>query len=112
MMEIPSTVPDVVAVCTAANGMVPVNVDIGIAIAAHEQWPCANTLYTVILARMPTVTDMQRQLDYLTGLPSKAWRDVPQWEAHREATVSAIRRGIASVFVNQSPVAFEVRGTS
>ena len=95
MMEIPTTVPDVVAVCAANHGMVPVNVDLGIAIEAHRQLPCANTLYAVILACMPAASDMQQQLDYLTGLPDKAWEDVPRWEEHREATIAAIRRSIA-----------------
>ena len=100
MMEIPTTVPEVVAVCAANHGMVPVNVEIGLATEAHRQWPCANSLYAVILARMPTVADTQRQLDYLTGLPDKAWEDVPHWEEHREATLpvfdSGGHRGLAS----------------
>ena len=94
MMEIPTTVPEVVALC-ATTGVVPVNVDIGLAIEAHQRCPCLNTLYAVILACMPTVADTQRQLDYLTELPDKAWEDVPHWEEHREATLDAIRRSIA-----------------
>lgn len=92
-MNIAASVPEILNRC--AKGVVPVNVDIGLAISAHRQAPSANTLFTVILACQPTVANMQRQLDYLTGLPDTAWETVPEWEEHRVATLAALSRGIA-----------------
>lgn len=89
-MEIANTVPEVLDGCAA--GFVPVNVAVDIAIEAHRQAPSANTLYAVILACQPTVADTRRQLDYLAGLPERAWE---AGEKHREATLAAIRRSIA-----------------
>ena len=53
MMEIASTIPEVLDRCAA--GFVPVNVEIGVAIEAHRQSPSANTLYAVVLACQPAV---------------------------------------------------------
>ena len=92
-MSIAATVPEILASC--ADGFVPVNVEVGMAIEAHRRHPSRNTLYVVIMARQPAVTDTQRQLDYLVGLPDKAWQEAPHWEEHREATLAAIRRSIA-----------------
>ena len=89
-MNIPETVPEVLDGCAA--GFVPVNVAIGIAIEAHRRAPSANTLYVVILACQPTVTDTQQQLDYRVGLPVRAWE---AGEKRQEATLAAIRRSIA-----------------
>jgi hypothetical protein len=92
-MTIAASVPEILHRC--AEGVVPVNVDTGLAIKAHRQAPSANMLFTVILARQPTVEGMRRQLDYLVGLPIKAWEGVPDWEEHREGTLAAISRAIA-----------------
>ncbi|MCA6102781.1 hypothetical protein [Bradyrhizobium australafricanum] len=92
-MKAAQTVPEIVQCC--ARGMVPVNVDVAAAISAHRHAQTANTLYAVILASQPAVTDCQRQLDYLVDLPDKAWRDVPDWEQHRERTMACLRRSIA-----------------
>ncbi len=92
-MNIAETVPEVLERCAA--GSVPVNVDIGIAISAHQQDPSPLTLRVVILAREPTLADTQRQLDYLAGLPDNAWEIVQDWKECREATLAAIRRSIA-----------------
>ena len=92
-MSIAETVPEILASC--ADGFVPVNVDVGMAIEAHQRQPSRNTLYVVIMAREPTVADTQRQLDYLVGLPDKAWQEEPNWEQHREQTLAHLRRSIA-----------------
>jgi hypothetical protein len=89
-MNIPEAVFEVLDGCAA--GFVPVNVAVDIAIEAHRQAPSANTLYVVILACQPTVTDTQQQLDYLAGLPDRAWEAGGK---HQEATLAAIRRSIA-----------------
>jgi hypothetical protein len=86
MMKIANSVPEILAGCA---------VDFVLAIEAHRLHPCRNTLYVVILARRPKVSDAQRQLDYLVALPDKAWEDVPGWEEHREETLACIRRSIA-----------------
>ena len=93
-MKIAETVSEVLDGCAA--GFVPVNVAVDIAIEAHQQAPSPNTLRVIVLARQPTVADTQRQLDYLAGLPEKAWEAAGQdWEDRREATLAAIRRSIA-----------------
>jgi len=93
-MEIAKTVSEVLAGCAA--GFVPVNVAVDVAIEAHQRGPSANTLYVVILACEPTVADTQRQLDYLAGLPDRAWVAAGQdWEARRAETLAGIRRSIA-----------------
>lgn len=89
----PETVPGILASC--AKGFVPVNVEIGLAIEAHRRHPSRNTLYAVIMARQPAVTDTQRQLDYLVGLPDTAWQEEPNWEQHRDETLAHLRRSIA-----------------
>ncbi len=61
MMEIASTVSEILDLCAA--GVVPVNVEVELAIKAHQQLPSANTLFAVVLARQPDVADAQRQLD-------------------------------------------------
>ena len=87
------TVPEILASC--ATGFVPVNVDVGLAIEAHQRHPSRNTLYAVIMANNPAVADTQGQLDYLAGLPDKAWREDQNWEQHREQTLAYLRRIIA-----------------
>ncbi len=92
-MNIAETVPEILDRC--AVGVVPVNVEIGVAIEAHQQSPSANTLHVVVLACQPAVADAQWQLDYLTSLPDSAWEAVPDWESYRAATLDCIRRSIA-----------------
>ena len=94
-MTIASTVSQILS-CIAA-GTVPVGVDIGLAIQAHQQSPGGYTLRAVILACTPDVVASRRQLDYLTALPESAWEP---WLEHtaqdiRDETLAAISRSIA-----------------
>jgi hypothetical protein len=47
-MKIANTIPEVLEGCAA--GFVPVNVDVALAISAHQQSPSANTLCAIVLA--------------------------------------------------------------
>lgn len=93
LMKPAETLPEVLELCAA--GVVAANVDIDIAIAAHQQAPSPCTLRVVVLAREPTLADTQRQLDYLSALPDAAWEGMPDAKRCQEATLAAIRRGIA-----------------
>ena len=89
------SLPGIVALCAA--GTVPVGVNMGLAIKAHQQSPDPFTLRAVILAYTPEIVDQQRQLDYLTALPEAAWDANAGWSASevRDETLTAISRSIA-----------------
>ena len=93
MMEIADTIPEILK--RVAAGSVPVNVAVDLAIQAHQQQPCEYTLYVVALACRPTIADEQRQLDYLAGLPDRAWQAVPNWLTYQTEVLACIRRSIA-----------------
>ena len=93
MMEIADTIPEILK--RVAAGGVPVNVDVDLAIKAHQQLPCEYTLYVVVLACRPTLAEEQRQLDYLISLPDKAWEAVPNWQVYQPEVLAVIRRSIA-----------------
>ena len=92
-MSTAKPIDEVLSQCT--RGYVPVNLDIGLAIAAHQQSPSASTLQAVVLARMPTIEDMRRQLDYLTALPDAEWPDPLGGEEYRYAVLSMVRSNIS-----------------
>ena len=90
---------------------IPVNTRVDVAIKAHgvaldhymsnldDPDALSRTMHTlrvVVLARMPSLTDCRRQLDYLTALPRDAWARWPVGDPDkaREATLSAITRSV------------------
>jgi hypothetical protein len=81
---------------------VPVNVRMDVAINAHclaslggDRQVTTYALRTVILARTPDISDLQRQIDYLAGLPREAWDVLASDKDMRSLTLDAIRRSIA-----------------
>ena len=91
-MSTAETVEEVLRLCV--GGYVPANLDIGLAIAAHQRSPSASTLHAVVLARMPTVDEARRQLDYLAALPDAAWPDVSGGERYQQAVLAMVRCNI------------------
>jgi hypothetical protein len=81
---------------------VPVNVQVSAATAAHalavlsgDRLVTAYALRTIIIARTPTIADLQSQIDYLAGLPREAWDVLDCEQDMRNLTLDAIRREIA-----------------
>ncbi|MCF2523901.1 hypothetical protein [Bradyrhizobium sp. G127] len=97
-------------VIKACSAFVPVNVPIHIAIAAHrlatmkpalrtpERTVARHTLRAVILAAAKDVPELQRQRDYLGGLPAEAWSGLPP--ETREAILAGVSRSIHILQLN------------
>ena len=100
------TAAEILAMCRFA---IPVNTDIEQAIKAHGMSLATEdrqlqqfTLRAVILAALPTLNDMRRQVDYLTALPLEVWNP---WagvsrESIRENTLAGIARNITVMRMN------------
>ena len=92
-MKIAETVFE--ALAAVATGFVPVQVDVEIAISVYQQVPCAYALYMIGFACTPSVTDSQRQLDFLSALPDRAWEEVRYCKSIERQPWLAISRSIA-----------------
>lgn len=84
----------------ACEVCVPINASIDAAIEAHRM-ACGGeladpALRAVLLARVGTREEGQRQFDYLLTLPDNAWRP----PLHKEATMTSIARVIATFQLN------------
>lgn len=102
---------DSAGILAACRKMVPANTLVTAAIAAHKialnhfrtcgtdeaRTLAMYTLRSIILARTPTVSDCQQQLEYLGSLPEIAWDARAGYtpEKIREMVLADISRGIA-----------------
>ena len=95
------TVDEVLGQC---RRIVPVNVLVPVAIAAHQEAVrrrmgervISFALSAIVLACAPTVADSQQQLDYLVTVPIEHWpAKTKVVDNVREAQLGAIRRTIA-----------------
>lgn len=94
----------------ACSAFVPVNAPVGAAIEAHkrafakpllrqeERTTARHALRAVILSATQTVIELQKQFDYLHGLPNDAWKDFPP--PTRRAILDGITRSITMLQLN------------
>jgi hypothetical protein len=95
-----------------AKPAVPVNVRVGVAIAAHRiafadfqargkpvEGLAMHSLRAIVLARTPDVQDYRDQLDYLKALPLSAWESGRDYsaETERRETLAMIKRNMGHV---------------
>jgi hypothetical protein len=92
-MSTEHTVAEIHNICSL--GGIPVNANLAIAIAAHQQQPGIMTLRTIILAAPATLEEERQRLDYLANLPDDAWIRDEGWWKYRDAVLDGFRRVIA-----------------
>jgi hypothetical protein len=92
-MSTEHTVAEIHTACSA--GFIAVNVNLPVAIAAHQQQPGIMTLRTIIMAAPETVEEERQRLDYLANLPEDAWIRDEGWWKYRDAVLDGFRRVIA-----------------
>lgn len=92
------TLVDILHACKV---YVPVNASIEAAIEAHQSAMGGDlatpALQAVLLARISTREEGQRQFDYLNGLPGDSWGE---FRGERDTTLAAVARSIMWLTLN------------
>lgn len=98
--EWPPTTPDR-GLLWCKKGVVANAVNLDVAIAAHQasanEADAKIAIRVVIVAKLPTFADAQRQLQYLDALPLEAWPETSSYTADvmRDETLIGLRRNLA-----------------